>query len=462
MGALRAASVLAVPLVLLVRDNRRLKVKKRCSAISLALTLLTQTGGLEAQSNAAPGTVLWQQTLVAAHLAVAESVTVDNQGNVVAAGVMSNTLFEFIVAKFDRDGTLLWQHSTGVGHAFSVAVDHQGNVVAAGRTYTGADAEFTVVKFDRDGTLLWLRTLNGTRTNGFDTANSVAIDKQGNVVAAGSIQNGSDDFMVAKFDGDGTLLWQRTLEGTGDDTGFGLADSVAVDNQGNVVAAGLFENAGHDYELAVAKFDRDGTRLWQQILDGPANGNDGALSVAVDNQGNVVAAGFIQNRGAIFPFSVDLAVVKFDRDGALLWQQSLHGTHANGRSVAVSAALDNEGNVVAAGYTENTGTGLDFTVAKFDRDGTLVWQRTLAGNGSDEALSVAADNQGNVVAAGFLENTGARRDFTVVKFDRDGALLWQHNLDGSAYAATAVAVDQQGHVIAAGERSGFTVVKLDR
>ena len=34
-----------------------------------------------------------------------------------------------------------------------------------------------------------------------------------------------------------------------------------------------------------------GTMLWQQTLSGTANSNDQALSVAVDNQGNVVAAG---------------------------------------------------------------------------------------------------------------------------------------------------------------------------
>jgi hypothetical protein len=30
-------------------------------------------------------------------------------------------------------------------------------------------------------------------------------------------------------------------------------------------------------------------------------------------------------------------------------------------------AVDNRGDVVVAGSTQNTGTGIDFTVAKFDR-----------------------------------------------------------------------------------------------
>jgi outer membrane protein assembly factor BamB len=164
------------------------------------------------------------------------------------------------------------------------------------------------------------------------------------------------------------------------------------------------------------KFDRDGTLLWQQNLNGSANGFDEAFSVAVDNQGNVVAAGFTENTGTGFS---DFTVVKFDPNGTLLWQQNLNGT-ANGFDRAQSMALDNQGNVVAAGLTANAATFLDFTVAKFDRDGTLLWRQNLNGtaNDNEDARSVAVDNQGNVVAAGVTRNTGTFEDFTVAKFGR--------------------------------------------
>ena len=94
--------------------------------------------------------------------------------------------------------------------------------------------------------------------------------------------------------------------------------------------------------------------------------------------------------------------------------QKLKGTK-NFIDRAVSVAVDNLGNVVAAGYIINTGTDFDFTVAKFDSNGTLLWQQNLNGtaNSGDQAFSVAVDKLGNVVAAGF---TGS--DFTVVKFNR--------------------------------------------
>jgi uncharacterized delta-60 repeat protein len=347
-----------------------------------------------------------------------------------------------MVAKFDRDGTRLWRRILPIlGVAFSVAVDNQGNVVAAGFNFGVASTDFTVAKFDGDGTLLWQQNLNGA-TNRDDLARSVAVDNEGNVVATGyTINTGTiPDFTVAKFDRDGTLLWEQILTGTGISVFEPLP--VAVDNQGNVVAGRLGR---------VAKFDRDGILLWQQ--------NVSSNSVAVDNQGSVVTrSGF--------------RVAKVDRDGALLWQSNLNATATDGGS-AKSMAVDNQGNVVAAGYTVNTGTGNDFAVAKFDRDGTLLWQQTLTGtaaNSDDEALSVAVDHQGNVVAAGHTQNTGTGIDFTVAKFDRDGTLLWQQTLNGTANFgdALSVAVDNRGNVVAAGSTANtgtgtdFTVAKFAR
>jgi hypothetical protein len=47
-------------------------------------------------------------------------------------------------------------------------------------------------------------------------------------------------------------------------------------------------------------------------------------------------------------------------------EQEHEQRRANGNDVANVVAVDNQGNVVAAGFTLNTGTGQDFTVAKFD------------------------------------------------------------------------------------------------
>ena len=212
------------------------------------------------------------------------------------------------------------------------------------------------------------------------------------------------------------------------------------------VLAGSSRQATADPEL----------RFRVRTLNGTANANDEARALAVDSQNNVIAAGFTDNVGT----DRDFTVAKFDTRGdKLMWVRTLNGTAANSDDAANSVAVDSQNNVIAAGFTDNTGTGLDFTVAKFDASGNLLWQRTLNGtvaNASDIANSVAVDSQNNVIAAGFTQNTGTDFDFTVAKFDANGNLSsgWPQLLNGTAAnsddAANSVAVDSQNNVIAAG------------
>ena len=450
--------------------------------IGLVFTVLSLMGLLVPSPSAGQGAVLWQQNLngTASGIERGNSVTADAQGNVVAAGrtVNSGTGEDFTVAKFDRNGTLLWQQNldgtvSGDDEATSVTIDSQGDVVAAGVTQNGANDDFTVVKFDRNGTLLWQQTLNGT-ANGVDVARSVTVDHQGNVFAAGQTENtgsGLADFTVVKFDVNGTLLWQQDLNGSAINAS-DEATSVAVDHQGNVFAAGQTENIGTGFDFTVVKFDGNGTLLWQQHLNGTANGGVGSLddasSVAVDHQGNAMAAGQTENSGT----GVDFTVAKFDRNGTLLWQKDINGS-ANGVDDAASVAVDQRGDVVAAGLTQNSSTGFDFTVVKVEGNGTLLWQQDLNGtaNGTDFARSVAVDQRQNVIAAGRTQDVVSGNDFTVAKFDRNGVPIWQQNLNGTANGfddGNAVAVDSQGDVLAAGLAQNtttgfdFAVVKLQR
>ncbi len=449
----------------------------------ITITFITLTLLLGPRLGLAQGPLLWQQNLngTANSFDDARSVAVDNRGNVLAAGrtVNTGTFDDFTVAKFDRNGHLLWQQNlngtaNGSDEARSVAVDNRGNVLAVGFTSNaGASLDFTVAKFDRNGTLLWQQNINGTDPTGsFEAANSVAVDNQGNVLAAGRTQNtgSSWDFTVAKFDRDGTLLWQQNLNGTANV--YDEANSVAVDNQGNVLAAGLTQNTGSSWDFTIAKFDRDGTLLWQQNLNGTANGFDEAFSVAVDNQGNVLAAGRTQNTSGSFDF--DFTVAKFDRDGTLLWQQNISGTDPTGSmNSAFSGGGGQPRQRARRRQHPKSDSFQDFTVAKFDRNGTLLWQQTsmdTTPNLGDGANSVAVDNQGNVFAAGSTSNAGGSWDFTVAKFDRDGTLLWQENLNGTAPNSgdfgLSVAVDNQGNAFAAGQTentstlSDFTVAKF--
>ena len=68
--------------------------------------------------------------------------------------------------------------------------------------------------------------------------------------------------------------------------------------------------------------------------------------------------------------------------------------------------------------SNNTATGADFTVIKFDgMSGTELWRKTINGtaNDFDTTFAVTVDAAGDVVAAGVIKNIGTGDDFIVVK-----------------------------------------------
>jgi hypothetical protein len=76
--------------------------------------------------------------------------------------------------------------------------------------------------------------------------------------------------------------------------------------------------------------------------------------------------------------------------------------------------------VVVGGAAAIPGHGEDFAVRKLrGSDGRLRWRRNIdgGGRGNDRAQALALDDAGNVVAAGALRNRDGFADFAVVRFD---------------------------------------------
>ena len=107
--------------------------------------------------------------------------------------------------------------------------------------------------------------------------------------------------------------------------------------------------------------------------------------------------------------------------------------------------VDDAGNVAAAGRIINSNSPPDFAVIKFDGEtGDELWRQILNGtlNDDDEAFAVLVDAAGNIIAAGTTQNTDTGKDFTLVKF---------RGIDGGDFVPrTTLAVSPR--VVRAGDR----------
>lgn len=262
---------------------------------------------------------------------------------------------------------------------------------------------------------------------------------------------GACNLMVACSTG-----WQINVNGTAN--GLDSARAVTVTNADDVVAAGFTENTGTGFGFTVVKFSgRQGKELWRRVINGPTNPSNTvnqATAVRTDSAGDVLAVGVIYNTETLD----DVLVVKFDgANRTELWRQVINGS-GNRYDVARSVVLDPSRNVITAGDTLNLRRYSDFTVIKFDGvSGTELWRQVITGSdkGGSEATEVAADARGDVLAVGFITNSETGNDFAVVKLDGlSGTVLWTKTISGMDSPlfdmAHAVTVDLAGDVIAAG------------
>jgi len=313
----------------------------------------------------------------------------------------------------------------------------------------------------------WVHRYNNVQSNSTDLAYKIARDGAGDVFVIGETGDGFDSqgMLIIKYSGvNGAVLWQKRHP-----VSSGIAadaiSAMTTDGSGNLVVAG---NSLGDYYTA--KYAAaDGTLLWGKRYNGPANGNDGATSVAVDSGGNVIVTGFskigIDDDDLIY--ARDYYTAKYAAaNGALLWEKRYDGP-VGGDDFAEAVAMDSSGNVVVTGFSDGVASGYDCYTAKYAAaNGSLLWEKRYNGpaNRWDFGYAVAMDASGNAVvtgtsASGSGEFGESVYDYYTAKYAAaDGALLWEKRYDGTASVndiATAVVVDSNGNVVVTGFSDGI-------
>lgn len=335
-----------------------------------------------------------------------------------------------------------------IDYANSMAVDRSGNIFVAGYTqgsFEGVpppsggmgDTDSVVFKYAPSGARLWTRQITGFD---HDVATGLATDASGNVFIAGVYDSGS---YLIKSDANGNRLWTR----------FGAGTSVAVDAGGSayVLDAGTTGST-------VARFDGDGNALGTTSVIGEFFTLDANANIYTFG-GTALSLGGSTNAGA-----QDAFVVKYDNGGLQLWTVQFGSALFD---QITGLATDANGNIYVAGNTTgsldgNANAGAnDVFVAKYDIAGTRQWIRQFGTIGEDVAAGVAVDARGNVYVTGATQGaldgnlSAGAQDLFLVKYDPAGSKLWTRQAGSTAGdRPCGIAIDPTGNIYIAGKTGG--------
>lgn len=290
------------------------------------------------------------------------SVVYDSTGNIYAIGGDGNNGVITYLTKFDNTGNIIWQKSFDYSSYYksgdAIAIDNNDNVLIT-INYEDVLNVMVLLQISPSGTINWQTQLDNSGTT---VGSDIAVDSSNNIYVVGftdAVGAGFNDILLAKFDNSGTIQWQRTLGGSGNDYGW----SVAIDSLDNVYIAG--ESDGY---ILMAKYDNTGSIQWQKTI-GPQTGSYLSASITVDSIDNVyIVAKLLQPFGS---YNYDILIAKFDTNSNIQWQRTLG--NSNTSDYGFSVTTDSSNNIYVAGQSGNG----EILVAKYDTDGNIQWQRAL-------------------------------------------------------------------------------------
>jgi hypothetical protein len=316
---------------------------------------------------------------------------------------------------------------------------------------------------------------------GFILAGSSLSKKTGNKTED---NRGDLDYWVWKMDEKGDLDWQKSLGGSGQD----LLKTVVLTNDGGFLLAGFShsnegldkrENSRDQSDFWIVKLNAKGGEEWQKTIGG--NGQDDLTAVVRTRDGGFVIGGSSASEPSktgdkTVPHygGLDYWVLKLDKDGKIVWQQSFGGKY---NDELRSIALTQDGGLLLGGSSNSPESGnktqkhlgeSDYWIIKLDKDGNEQWQKTIGSTGDDQLYVVHTTQDGHYLLGGNSNSeTGDDKrssnengtDSWVIKLDKDNKdILWQETYNiGKVDILTSLVENDDRTILLGGYAQGEVV-----
>jgi hypothetical protein len=318
---------------------------------------------------------------------------------------------------------------------------------------------------------------------------ALSTDAEGNILILGDFWGAVDfggprltsagdrDIFLAKFDRNGAHLWSKRFGDEAEQVGEGLA----TDGEGAVYVAASFTGTlafGGDllvskgrYNVALARFDHDGSHLWSRSF-----GDDKyhvPECIAVAPSGNVVIAGRFQGAidfgsGRIESESqqTSIFVAAFSPSCECQWTKCFGGPHDQ---QARSLSIGPDGAIALAGVFQRSIQFGDQLLAAghaskhcgflsvLDEDGSPLWCKRFGEPDVEQGSVVAFDRtNGDLVAAGFIRSSLPSRASgqvesicVLARYDPAGILRWSKAF-GTHVFPGSIAIAPDGRILLVG------------
>ena len=356
--------------------------------------------------------------------------TTDEEGNLITLGhdVISPEEVAILLVQQSPDGNINWEVHYSVegmiskNYGIALQTDAAGNIYAIGASISdpAEQLNYVILKYDSEGTLLWDETYNHN-ADLHDVPTALTVASDGAVfVTGGSYDNNTGlDATTLKVNGaSGTIEWVGRYDLAGLDD---AAVDIELDSDEHPVIVGGSEGSPDNWRFVSVKYDKNnGNELDQNAFTTPGISQSlQPVALQKDAMDNYYLAGNV-NVGSS---NQTVEVMKLDAALNLLWSRTIDHSESDG---IYSLQLGTNDEVTLTGYT-TINDQKQLLSLRYDTEGELLWEtvrRAEKANFEVTGKRSVVDHLDNVYILGEVEQENKSR-LLILKIDDSGTIVWE-------------------------------------
>lgn len=264
-----------------------------------------------------------------------------------------------------------------------------------------------------------------------------------------------------------SIIWENSIGGTTDDYGY----FIETTSDGGFIALGSTTSPNGDltfnfgsYDVLLSKLDNAGNLIWVKNLGGTDLEEGYSVHQTID--GGYFITGYTRSTDVNIAINYglkDIWVIKTNSLGTIQWEKTYGGSNDER---AYYSSQTSDGGFIMSGYTQSADNDVTFNngnadvwIVKIDSSGTLQWQKSLGGTGSDFGYHISETPDGGYIVTANTDSNdgdvsgyhGGGSDTWIVKINAIGTIQWQNCYGGSLleYSTAAYPTPDGGYIFSA-------------
>lgn len=322
--------------------------------------------------------------------------------------------------------------------------------------------------------------------------NSIVLDSSDNIFAGGYFFNGQNlDFAIAKYIGSTGVL-DTSYNQNGNQPGIVITDiannnsvinSIKLDHNSKIVAGGYTTISAGDIDLALSRYNADGTLDTTFNANGPIPGiiitnvtgnNDFITSIAINTDNSIIAAGYTLNNA-----QTRIILAKYTSDGVLDTIFNTGGSipglllsNFSTQDRANAVIIDSNNKILICGSTSDL-INQEILVARYNQDGTLDTTfnsggiipgifRTQLEDTNNTGIDIKIDQNNKIVVACDAVNGNKLSSYIILRLNENGTLdttfnpigdipgMIFSNFNQNSVSTNSLAIDNNNQIVVSG------------